>query len=215
MSATTVSTSTPVVSITTASSAARSGDTARPRSSASRRSSAALHVVDRDLRAPRRLVALAAPGPLVVARGQEHLDASRPGTRPCRCRGPRPLPRRGARPTRAGCATSTSRTAGCADTVDTAAVTSGPRISALTSRPSRRRHARPRARSPLRGQRPRTPRRRRSHRRARAPRASPRGTSRRCRAPAARARPRRRARRSTSPSPTARRSRRTTVIDVR
>ena len=62
--------------------------------------------------------------------------SARPGTRRSRCRGPRPR-RRPCSATHARWrATSTDRTPGCAATVDTAAVTSGPRISALTSRPS-------------------------------------------------------------------------------
>ena len=133
-----------------------------------RRASAVAHVVDRDRARRRRFVELAAAGPLFVARGQEHLQPARPGTRPFRCRDLRPRPPPCSATHARWRATSTARTSGCAETVDTAAVTSGPRISALTSRPSivvmpsstRDRAARAAIR--------RTPARRRARRRARA-----------------------------------------------
>ncbi len=73
MSATTVSTSKPVVSTTAASSAMRNGDAARALSIASRRSSAALTSSIGTSRSAADLVALPAPRPLVVAGDQEDL----------------------------------------------------------------------------------------------------------------------------------------------
>ena len=137
------------------------------------------------------------------------MSRARRGTRPFRCRGPRP-PRRRARATHARWrATSTARTSGCAATVDTAAVTSGPRISALTSRPSivvtpssTRDRALARERARTRGSSSSaTPRFERGQR----DRAVHRARVEHLADPSS---PRRRARSSTSPNPTGRRSRR-------
>ncbi len=76
-SATTSSMLRPVVSSSTASAAGRSGDAARPLSSASRRAKRALHFFDCDRALRRGFVELTPAGPLLVARGQEDLDRRR------------------------------------------------------------------------------------------------------------------------------------------
>ena len=128
-----------MVSTTTASGAASSGRV-RPTGvvGASRRSSASRTASTPTVAVGGVLVALAAGGPLVVARGEEHLhrrvgEHDGPDVAPLDDAAAvlaRPRPAAGRRAPRAP--------RGCAETVETAAVTSGPRISALTSRPSSR-----------------------------------------------------------------------------
>ena len=124
------------VELRSASSAGRSGDAARPLSSASRRASELFTSSTRNRALPTRPRRAGAGAP-VPRRSRSGTSSPAPrGTPPSRYHALRPRRHR-ARPTHARWrATRTSRTDGCADTVDTAPVTSGPRISSLTSRPS-------------------------------------------------------------------------------
>ena len=148
-----------------------SGETARLESSRSRRAMSVAHRVDVDRPRRGRLVALTTPGPLVLARGEEHLhgrvgehdgadvapldDATAVLRRPRRAaarrgrRAPRDAPRR-----------STPRRS-----------TSGPRIAVVTSRPSSRTRSPELDRRRPRGAAGDARHRRRGRRRARARRA--------------------------------------------
>ena len=87
-------------------------------------------------RPSRRLVAAAPPGPLLASTRSGTPSASRRGTRPCRCPGPRRRRRRGRPPTRAGARPGARRTPGLAATAETARLTSGVRMASVTSCPS-------------------------------------------------------------------------------
>ena len=126
-----------VVSITIASSAApQRRDRATGVDRVTPGDRAAFTVVDLDRPGRGHLVALTAPGPLVVARSEEHLDRrvrEHDGADVAALHDATAVL---ARPTLAGARRAPRAPPGARTPIDTAAVTSGPRISALTSRPS-------------------------------------------------------------------------------